>query len=226
MMVPNVAKRGRDDDQPHERQWHNEIASESPQGHTFTAGCRECVNRHCIGDLGQNRSVCTRPHDSGRLPPRLALSVGFGPVSSPQKLLALNNYRPPHATSRSGHPGKANPARRNGSNPKFCPPASRATAASSSYCNRNPVFAAASAREYRCGARKRCPRGKPGLSGAIAHLAAWATELAEEVRSNASGTSVPAMGRSPESNRMPELLPRYKEVLLQALRPNSAERPW
>jgi len=75
---------------------------------------------------------------------------------------------------------------RNGSNPKFRPAASRATVASSSSRSRNPVLSAAAAREYHYGARKLCPRGKPGLLDAVAHLAAWATDLAEEVRSNST----------------------------------------
>src|SRR5579863_85112 len=121
-----------------------------------------------------------------RLLPRLALSVGFGPVSSPQKRRVPNSCQSPRVTSRSGHHEKASPAMRNGSNPKFRPAASRATVASSSSRSRNPVLSAAAAREYHYGARKLCPRGKPGLSDAVAHLAAWATDLAEEVRSNST----------------------------------------
>jgi hypothetical protein len=64
-----------------------------------------------------------------RLLPRLARSVGFGPVCSPQKPLAPNNCQRPHATSRSGHHEKANSATRNGSNPRFRPVANHATAA-------------------------------------------------------------------------------------------------
>ena len=74
------------------------------------------------------------------------------------------------------------------------------------------MLLAASARGYHYGARKYYPRGKPGLSGAVAHLAAWTTELAEEVRSlpqrirneHASHVKVPL-----RANRMPDLLPLY-----------------
>ena len=84
----------------------------------------------------------------------LALSVGSGPVSSPQKPRVPNSGQPQHATRRSGHHGKASPAMRNGSNPKSRPAASLATVTSRSCRSRNPVLSAASAREYHYGARK------------------------------------------------------------------------
>src|ERR1700751_4516129 len=89
-----------------------------------------------------------------RVLPLLALSVGFGPVSSPQKPHAPNGYRQQHATSRSDHHARGNPAMRSGSNPKFHSAASPAIVASRSYLSRTPVFSAASARGHRFGARK------------------------------------------------------------------------
>lgn len=102
--------------------------------------------------------------------PRLALSVGFCPVCSPQKSRAPNNCRPQHANSRFGHHVKASSAMRNGSNPKFRPAANPADAASRSCRSRNPVLSAASAKECHFAARKLCRQGKSDPSARSATL--------------------------------------------------------
>ena len=134
-----------------------------------------------------------------RLLPRFARSVGLGPVCSPQKLRALNNCRQQHATSRFGHHVKASLPMRNGSNPKFRPPANRANAASRSCRSRTPALSAASAREFHFGARKRYLRDKPGLSRAVGRLRGLGNRIGRGgsiKRHDMSGTSTAAMRRS------------------------------
>jgi len=61
---------------------------------------------------------------------------------------------------------------RNGSNPKFRPAPNLSPFASRTCRSRNLVFLAASATEYRYGAQKSRPRGKPRPPGAVAPHAA------------------------------------------------------
>ena len=92
-----------------------------------------------------------------RLLPRLARSVGFGPVSCPQKLPVPNNCRPPHTTNQSGPCAKASSATRSETNPRDRPAANRAVAASSSYPSRNPALSGACSRGCHCEAQTQCP---------------------------------------------------------------------
>jgi hypothetical protein len=118
-----------------------------------------------------------------RLLPRLARSVGLGPVCSPQKPLARNSCQQQHTTSRSRHDAKASSATRNASNPRFQPAANRVAVANKSCRNRNATVSAASARECRFGVRKRCPKGTFGRRDTDGHLVVWASEAAGEIRS-------------------------------------------
>ena len=67
-----------------------------------------------------------------RLLPSFALSVGFGPVHCPQKLLASKTYPQPLWTTRFVNCERASQVARNGSSPKFLHVANRANVSSRS----------------------------------------------------------------------------------------------
>ena len=98
-----------------------------------------------------------RPSQSRwRLLPRLARSVGFGPVWSPPYTARMEQCPRPPGTNQSDRRARANPAAQSGSDPTPPPVASRASDASTSSPTRMRVPAGASARERRCGGRRRC----------------------------------------------------------------------
>jgi len=117
-----------------------------------------------------------------RLLPRLARSVGFGPVWSPHRPRGWNNCPLPRATNQYGRSERASPASRSGPDPKRPPIANRVGAASRSSLIRTQVPAEASAKECRYEERRQCRSGTRDPRHAAAHLLGAAVEPARTVR--------------------------------------------
>jgi hypothetical protein len=91
-----------------------------------------------------------------RLLPRLARSVGFGPVFDPPHTARSEQLSTTPASSQSGHDARANRVTRSGSDPTCRRSASRAAVASTSSQSRSPARTAASATGCRCEGQRQC----------------------------------------------------------------------
>ena len=97
-----------------------------------------------------------------------------------------NNCPRPPATNQSGRSARASRAVQSASDPKRPPVANRAGAASMSSPTRTRVPAEASAREFRCEGRRRCPSGTRDPKRVVGHLVAAVQESARRVRQDST----------------------------------------
>jgi len=119
-----------------------------------------------------------------RLLPSLARSVGLGPVCGPQKLPAPSCRLLLPATNQSVRSAPTSPAKRSGSVARYPPLASRATAASRSCQNHNPVPAAASPRESRCAGQTEYRRDTHDPATVVCRPSVCVAETVASVESN------------------------------------------
>lgn len=122
--------------------------------------------------------VPRRSATTWRFVPGLPRSVGLGPVCWPPFLPGRWRCPGTRGSNRSGRPRRAGPAGRGGDVPRRPPPANREAAASTSSPRRSPVPAAASPRECRSGAQRRCPSNRRGREGAATRPWVWAAPAA------------------------------------------------
>jgi hypothetical protein len=158
--------------------------------------------------------------------PRLARSVGFGPVWGPQKPPARNNYQEQRVTSRFGPHAKASSTTQNGLTPKLRLAANRANAAStepqpSFFGNIHHGIPPLStkmmpARQARSDSRGRPPCGFGCGAG-----------RSDSIRlQSVSGTSRAAMKRPPDLRNVPKAWTVRGEVLLQQRTGPSGRGHW